>query len=198
MGLWRGAPAVAAGAGPAHAIYFGVYEYSKYCFTGMSGQRDNTVNHLVVGLSGACATASSEAVFTPVDVVKQRVQVMRGQTSASAENCTSRGLTGAVSDFLQVRHHNGILDCIKHILREEGVGAFYRAYKTTLVMSIPYTALHFVTYESIKEKLNNLRHVIARAMNRRNGDLTFAVWSLPSGSAPNKRVMCERAEYAFA
>ena len=74
-GLWRGAPAVVAGAGPAHAIYFGVYENSKHFLIRHLGQADGSVNHLAVGLSGVFATASSEAIFTPADVIKQRIQV---------------------------------------------------------------------------------------------------------------------------
>ena len=36
---------------------------------------------------------------------------------------------------------------------EEGVGAFYKSYRTTVVMNAPFTAVHFATYEAAKRGL---------------------------------------------
>ena len=38
------------------------------------------------------------------------------------------------SDMLQVVHspYKGISDCVKRMLREEGIGAFYKSYRTTV------------------------------------------------------------------
>lgn len=42
----------------------------------------------------------------------------------------------------------------KTILRNEGVGAFYVSYPTTLMMTVPFTAVQFTTYEFLKDTLN--------------------------------------------
>ena len=76
IGLYRGIGAMGLGAGPAHAVYFAVYEAAKKEFT-----RDSSGNDGMAALghaaAGAVATVASDAVLTPMDVVKQRLQLQR-------------------------------------------------------------------------------------------------------------------------
>lgn len=122
-GLYRGIAAMGLGAGPAHAVYFSVYESSKKFLS--SENRNNSVAHAA---SGVFATVASDAVFTPMDVVKQRLQ-------------------------LKGSPYRGVGDCVKRVLVEEGIGAFYASYRTTVVMNAPFTAVHFATYEAAKRGL---------------------------------------------
>lgn len=125
-GFYRGIAAMGLGAGPAHAVYFSVYEFCKKSLSG-----GNPNNHLAHAMSGVCATVMSDAVLTPMDMVKQRLQL-------------SSGVGGAYS---------GVWDCVKRVLKEEGFKAFYASYKTTVVMNAPFTAVHFATYEAAKKGL---------------------------------------------
>ncbi|GMY25592.1 mitoferrin-like [Fagus crenata] len=122
-GLYRGIGAMGLGAGPAHAVYFSVYEWCKKFFSGPN--RNNSAAHAI---SGVFATVASDAVITPMDVVKQRLQ-------------------------LKSSPYKGVGDCVKRVLMEEGVGAFYKSYRTTVVMNAPFTAVHFATYEAAKKGL---------------------------------------------
>lgn len=126
-GLYRGIGAMALGAGPAHAVYFSVYELFKERFGG------NEVGHhpLAHGAAGIVATIASDAVFTPMDVVKQRLQ-------------------------LPGKSYKGVVDCIQSIMRSEGLKAFYASYRTTVIMNAPYTATHFATYEAAKASLEGI------------------------------------------
>ncbi|CAI5471106.1 unnamed protein product [Closterium sp. Yama58-4] len=56
---------------------------------------------------------------------------------------------------LQLRRspYAGVVDCCRKMLHEEGIRAFYRSYRTTLVMNVPFTAVHFATYEASKAGL---------------------------------------------
>eukprot|EP00898_Chlorokybus_atmophyticus_P008994 jgi/Chlat1/9096/Chrsp97S08418 len=126
QGLYRGIWAMGLGAGPAHAVYFATYEAAKE-FLGGNRPGHHPVAHAT---AGAIATVASDAVFTPMDVVKQRLQL---------ENSPYRG----------------IVDCVRRIIAEEGMGAFYRSYRTTVIMNIPFTAAHFATYESAKKFIGN-------------------------------------------
>eukprot|EP00002_Diphylleia_rotans_P024321 TRINITY_DN4799_c0_g1_i1.p1 TRINITY_DN4799_c0_g1~~TRINITY_DN4799_c0_g1_i1.p1 ORF type:complete len:264 (+),score=63.80 TRINITY_DN4799_c0_g1_i1:630-1421(+) len=114
--LFRGIGAAAIGAAPAHAIYFAAYEWTK----------DKISPHMPLAMatsvSGIVATISSDAIMTPWDVVKQRLQM---------ENTPYRGT----------------MDCIKQVIKIEGVGAFFISYPATVVMNIPFVAAHFTTYE---------------------------------------------------
>ncbi|XWS53386.1 hypothetical protein CRYUN_Cryun11dG0152900 [Craigia yunnanensis] len=123
-GFYRGIGAMGLGAGPAHAVYFSVYEVCKKYFSG--GNPNNSAAHAV---SGVFATVASDAVFTPMDMVKQRLQLGNGAA------------------------YRGVLDCIKKVLKEEGFGAFYASYRTTVLMNAPFTAVHFATYEATKRGL---------------------------------------------
>ncbi|XP_035784027.1 mitoferrin-like [Anopheles albimanus] len=121
---FRGVMAVVAGAGPAHALYFGAYECSKEMIATVS-DRDH-VNYM---LSAAAATLVHDAVSNPADVVKQRLQMYNSP-------------------------YRSILHCASHVYRTEGFRAFYRSYSTQLVMNIPYSAIQFPTYEFFQKLLN--------------------------------------------
>ncbi|KAK9147371.1 hypothetical protein Scep_006128 [Stephania cephalantha] len=126
-GLYRGIAAMGLGAGPAHAVYFSVYEVCKEYLGG------NRPGHhpLVHAASGIVATTASDAVLTPMDVVKQRLQ-------------------------LRESPYCGVRDCVARICREEGCRAFYASYRTTVVMNAPFTAVHFSTYEAVKKVLSEV------------------------------------------
>ena len=44
--------------------------------------------------------------------------------------------------------------CAQTVFRTEGIGAFYVSYPTTLTMTVPFTAVQFSAYESLKKVLN--------------------------------------------
>ena len=121
-GLYRGVAAVGIGAGPAHAVYFATYEHMKRALGGAQKGEHNPFAH---ALAGACATVIGDAVQTPVDTVKQRLQMTHSP-------------------------YAGVWDCARGTVREQGFGALYRSYPTTLAMNVPFTAIHFTAYESAK------------------------------------------------
>lgn len=61
-------------------------------------------------------------------------------------------------------------ECARTVYRTEGLRAFYLSYPTTLVMTVPFTAVQFSTYEFFKKVLNPNEayspstHVIAGAI----------------------------------
>jgi hypothetical protein len=70
--------------------------------------------------------------MNPFDVIKQRMQV-HGST------------------------HRSIIECARHVFRNEGLRAFYVSYPTTLAMTVPFTALQFTAYESLTKFMQNKR-----------------------------------------
>lgn len=124
-GLWKGIASVVLGAGPAHALYFGTYELVKE----LTGGNREGLQLVSTGTAGAMATIVSDAFMNPFDVIKQRMQ-MHGSPFTS------------------------IIDCARSLYRQEGLRAFYVSYPTTLAMTVPFTAIQFATYESVKDWLN--------------------------------------------
>ncbi|CCF58796.1 hypothetical protein KAFR_0F01990 [Kazachstania africana CBS 2517] len=117
--LWKGVQSVILGAGPAHAVYFGTYEFCKAHLI----EKDKLHTHQPVktAISGAMATIASDALLNPFDTIKQRMQLAT---------------------------RSKIWNTMKSIYKNEGFIAFYYSYPATIAMNIPFTALNFVVYES--------------------------------------------------
>ena len=119
--LYRGVTAVVIGAIPSHAVNYATYEYAKHQLGG-----DQPGHHVLANaMAGSLATMAHDAVITPLDVVKQRLQVVDSR-------------------------YSGVLQCVRSIIRDEGMGAFYASYPTTVLMNVPFMAVHFAGYESFK------------------------------------------------
>ncbi|KAI4198102.1 MAG: hypothetical protein LQ346_002843 [Caloplaca aetnensis] len=127
--LWRGVSSVVLGAGPAHAVYFATYEAVKHA---MGGNNGNEHHPLAAATSGACATIASDALMNPFDVIKQRMQVH-----------------GSI--------YRSIAHCTKTVYKNEGLAAFYVSYPTTLCMTVPFAAIQFTAYESLKKVMDRRR-----------------------------------------
>ena len=50
--------------------------------------------------------------------------------------------------------YKSVPQCAKQVFRAEGLSAFYVSYPTTLCMTVPFTALQFMAYESISKVMN--------------------------------------------
>eukprot|EP00210_Caulerpa_lentillifera_P009020 g8609.t1 len=119
--LYRGFPAMICGAGPSHALHFVTYETAKDFY----GGNDNGHTPLATGMAGATAVLVHDGCMTPADVIKQRLQIVNSP-------------------------YKGVLDCLLRVSREEGLHAFYRSYKTTLMMNVPFMSVQVSVYESCK------------------------------------------------
>lgn len=129
--LWRGVGSVVAGAGPAHALYFAVFEALKTFLVNQT-QDENRLfvedrHPWIASVSGMAGTTALDAVMTPFDVVKQRMQLT---TSGS------------------------MFRTIGRLFRSEGLAGFYVSYPTTLLMNIPFAGLNFGIYEAVADYLN--------------------------------------------
>lgn len=69
--------------------YFSVYEWAKR----VMGVNEPGHHPVAAAASGVCATVLHDAVLTPLDSVKQR---------------------------LQLGYYRGVLDCVQSMIREEG------------------------------------------------------------------------------
>ncbi|KAF0305797.1 Mitoferrin-2 [Amphibalanus amphitrite] len=124
----RGMSAVVAGAGPAHALYFASYENLRDRL-----QQARVLPHsLAPGAAGVVATLIHDAIMTPADVVKQRMQMYNSPFRSCVE-------------------------CARSVYRQDGLRAFYRAYGTQLTMNVPFQSIHFVLYEWAQRVTNPQR-----------------------------------------
>lgn len=127
--LWRGVGAVALSAGPAHALYFATYEAVR----AKLAPKDGGLHSGAAAIAGAAATVVGDGVMTPLDVVKQRMQLAKRGTYA------------------------GVLSCLRRVYADQGLSAFFAGYRATLLMNVPFTAVHFSGYEFAKKVIMDWR-----------------------------------------
>lgn len=115
--LWRGVQTMAVGCVPAHALYFSLYELVK---------------PYNAGLAGAMAALGHDMVMTPLDTVKQR---------------------------LQLGHYRGDMTyAVRTIYQQEGWLGLYRSFPITLLTNVPYGILMVSTNEYLRHYLTHYRH----------------------------------------
>jgi solute carrier family 25 (mitochondrial iron transporter), member 28/37 len=122
--LYRGAPAVILACIPSHAAYFSAYEFGKKTF---NVSHESGHNPLGAAASGSLATMVHDAVLTPMDVVKQR---------------------------MQLGYYKSVRDAVSTIVQNEGIFAFYRSYPTTVFMNIPFAAAAIAANDSLRRILH--------------------------------------------
>ncbi|CRG96596.1 mitochondrial carrier protein, putative [Plasmodium gallinaceum] len=137
--LYKGVNVVMLGCIPAHALYFSTFEYSKKYFSSISNNSSirilnnkkpesinyklNDLNYFSIIVSGFLATIAHDLIITPIDTLKQRIQL---------------GI-----------NRNG-LESIK-ILKENGIRSLYLSLPITLLMNIPYQIIMICTNERMKK-----------------------------------------------
>lgn len=88
-------------------------------------------------LAGICAEFASVFSFLPTDVVSQRLQIERRYS------------------FLPKKFQNtGAVPIISNILKQEGLGGFFRGVKPYLIVYGPGSAIWWCAYEWSKKALN--------------------------------------------
>jgi solute carrier family 25 (mitochondrial iron transporter), member 28/37 len=125
MRLWRGFQTVIFGCAPSHAFYFATYEGVKSFYT---DKQTGKLSAFGSSAAGAAATIGHDVVMTPMDTIKQR---------------------------LQLGHYNGsITDAFSKITKAEGYSALYRSLPVTLATKIPYHMIMVTTNEQCKQFLS--------------------------------------------
>lgn len=125
FGIYKGAKACFLRDIPFSAIYFPCYAHVKASFANEDGQ----VSPGSLLLAGAIAGMPAASLVTPADVIKTRLQVAAraGQTT-----------------------YNGVTDCFRKILREEGPKALWKGAAARVFRSSPQFGVTLLTYELLQ------------------------------------------------
>eukprot|EP00565_Helicotheca_tamesis_P001484 CAMPEP_0185735184 /NCGR_PEP_ID=MMETSP1171-20130828/24525_1 /TAXON_ID=374046 /ORGANISM="Helicotheca tamensis, Strain CCMP826" /LENGTH=356 /DNA_ID=CAMNT_0028405385 /DNA_START=23 /DNA_END=1090 /DNA_ORIENTATION=+ len=121
--LWRGVQTMVLGCIPAHALYFSSYEITKAYFISTSPTHE--LSYYGGMAAGAAATIGHDCVMTPLDTIKQR---------------------------LQLGHYNGISHACKQMIQTEGLGSLFRSFPVTVLTNVPYGMIMVSTNELFKQK----------------------------------------------
>mmetsp|Transcript_21897 Transcript_21897/g.31426 ORF Transcript_21897/g.31426 Transcript_21897/m.31426 type:complete len:403 (-) Transcript_21897:295-1503(-) len=125
--LFRGIQTMVVGCAPAHALYFSSYEVIKQLFT--SRNNDSKYLSTIGSMSaGATATFFHDCIMTPLDTMKQR---------------------------LQLGHYDGSMStAFRSIIQTEGIPGLYRSLGITLGSNVPYGMLTITMNEKFRAILS--------------------------------------------
>lgn len=126
LGFYKGFGAVMWGVIPANLAYFGGYETGKALVPQSWGIAGDMA-------TGAVAQVLAGIVYTPIDIVKERLQVqvlMRGAYSYASP-----------------------LEAFKCLVNQgQGVGGMFRGYWATNCVWLPWNSLYIAGYEQLRRK----------------------------------------------
>ena len=160
--LWRGVQTMFAGCIPAHAVYFSTYETCMPTFKALlndnpialaidrlTGTKEGSTAEAVgAGAAVSVATVGHDVIMTPMDVMKQRIQLGY--------------------------HQNSVLDCFAAVLREQGPRAFVVSLPLTLCMNLPYAAVMGTSNELIRNKFDEQSALVYMGAGACSGALAAA------------------------
>lgn len=96
--------------------------------------------------------------MNPFDGTSYNPQAAAQSCLRGAGDGAANRTTTVIKQRMQIKNSNkmyrSMFDCAKYVYRTEGLGAFYVSYPTTLSMTVPFTALQFLAYESISTTMN--------------------------------------------
>ncbi|KAL5995392.1 hypothetical protein ACLOJK_025451 [Asimina triloba] len=140
-GFYRGFGTSLTGTIPARALYMTALEITKSNVgtatvrLGLSEHAAATIASATAGLSAAVA---AQLVWTPIDVVSQRLMVQGGNPAASSPPSMSK-------------YHGGI-DAFSKILRTDGPRGLYRGFGLSILTYAPSNAFWWASY-SVAQRL---------------------------------------------
>ncbi len=134
-GFWKGLKPTLVGIIPARSLYFYAYQQTKTQL-GKSILPEGSVGNAIV--SGFAAGVVSNTVTNPIWMVKTRMQLLADRTA------------GQIA-------YNGYSEAIKAIMKEEGIGGFYRGLSASY-WGCTEGAIQFVLYERIKKQLLDVQN----------------------------------------
>uniref|UniRef100_A0A3Q0T2S9 Solute carrier family 25 member 48 n=1 Tax=Amphilophus citrinellus TaxID=61819 RepID=A0A3Q0T2S9_AMPCI len=122
QGLYRGAGAMILRDVPGYTLYF--IPYAIFCDL-LRPDATSSPHPCSILMAGGLAGSISWVTATPADVVKSRMQ----------------------ADAQLQRKYRGILHCIIHSYKTEGVQVFFRGASVNAIRGFPMSATMFLTYE---------------------------------------------------
>ncbi len=130
-GLYKGFTTSLTGTIPARALYMSTLEITKSSVgslaTKAGGMSEPAAAAVANGAAGLTASVAAQLVWTPIDVVSQRLMVQGGQGGLSTR-------------------YAGGLDAFKTIVRVDGLGGLYRGFGMSIITYAPSNALWWSSY----------------------------------------------------
>lgn len=110
----------------------GLFQYRAFYFGVFDTYKDQCQHPLKMFALAQSATMMATGVGYPMDTLRRRLMMMGGEKE---------------------KMYNGMVDCFKKILKNEGIGSFYKGFVPNIFRSVG-AALVLVFYETMNKKIN--------------------------------------------
>ncbi|GLT85588.1 hypothetical protein SLE2022_037750 [Rubroshorea leprosula] len=141
-GFYRGFGTSLMGTIPARALYMGSLEITKSgvgSATVRLGFADTTATAIANAAAGLSSAMAAQLVWTPIDVVSQRLMV---------QTCSSNSSKNVISNVNSCRYSNG-LDAFRKILYADGLRGLYRGFGISILTYAPSNAVWWASYSVV-------------------------------------------------
>lgn len=136
-GFYSGFGTSLMGTVPARALYMGALEVTKSNIgniaSGRLGFSEASATAVANAAAGLSAAMAAQLVWTPIDVVSQRLMVQG--TGCSSSSCT-----------VGLNKYNGGLDAFKKIIHTDGLKGLYRGFGISILTYAPSNAVWWASY----------------------------------------------------
>ncbi|XP_073276692.1 uncharacterized protein [Primulina huaijiensis] len=137
-GFYRGFGTSIMGTIPARALYMGALEVTKsnvgYIASSRFGFSDASASAIANAAAGLTAAMAAQLVWTPVDVVSQRLMV-QGGGSCNTNSC-----------MVGLKKYSGGIDAFSKIIHMDGARGLYRGFGISILTYAPSNAVWWASY----------------------------------------------------
>ncbi|XP_062097504.1 uncharacterized protein LOC133803468 [Humulus lupulus] len=141
-GFYRGFGTSLMGTIPARALYMTALEVTKSnvgTVTVRLGYSDTTALAIANAAAGLSSAMAAQLVWTPIDVVSQRLMV---QTCSSSSRSSGKNSIPSVSTY----NYNNGLDAFRKIMYSDGFRGLYRGFGISILTYAPSNAVWWASY----------------------------------------------------
>ncbi|RZC85567.1 hypothetical protein C5167_041749 [Papaver somniferum] len=151
-GLYRGFGTSLTGTIPARALYMTALEVTKSnvgIATVRLGFPEPTAAAIANAVAGLSAAMAAQIVWTPIDVVSQRLMVQGGCMNQMEKNGKNLNVNASASSNCKYR---GGIDAFRKILNADGIRGLYRGFGMSILTYAPSNAVWWASY-SVTQRL---------------------------------------------
>uniref|UniRef100_A0A0A9YNN6 Mitochondrial substrate carrier family protein P n=1 Tax=Lygus hesperus TaxID=30085 RepID=A0A0A9YNN6_LYGHE len=139
--LYSGLLPTIVGIVPYSGIQLGVYDLCRTIL--LTHSQTQTVTPTQIFVIGSVAGVAAQTVSFPIETVRRRLQVVGFQDVATIDPVAAN------------KNHNTVLRVIRDLWNQSGIFGFYRGLLPNYIKIIPAAGISFLTYESIKNVIND-------------------------------------------
>ena len=150
--LFKGLGPNLIGVVPARSISFYVYGNGKHLIAEhLNGGEEAAWVHLSAGVAAGVATSTAT---NPIWMVKTRLQLDKNvaAAAAAAASPSTTAAEGTPTTAATHRKYKNSVDCIRQIVRDEGIRGLYKGMSASY-LGVAESTMHWMLYEQIKAGL---------------------------------------------